>query len=395
MAKSPKVVDFSTHFSGPVAARWLTHLGADVIKVEHPVVGDGNRKFGPMFHEDSVHHLYLNAGTRSLAMAWQSPEWPRTVQALANWADVVIVGNRPAQAERLGIDAAAMLGHNPALVYCMITGYGLDGEWAALPAHGLNMDALAGAVLLKRDDGDLRVSHRYRSVGTTVAGIEAALGIYAALHRRAQGQGGQVVQVSIWEAALAWQWRDLVTQANLGHAWTEYQDLGSRYAVYTTQDDKALLVCPIEQRFWEQFCDVLGLPADIKARGDWSGGMDLGADYRSLGESQLIAGVIRTRPQSVWLERLRAAQVPVSPVLDYTEAMASAHAQANGVMGSYQIHGHTASMPVPPVSITPVDSGVDGATLAASHRAKSECVPRPPDLGEHNREILMELGLEP
>lgn len=395
MVKSPRVVDFSTHFSGPVAGRWLAHLGADVIKVEHPVIGDGNRKFGPKFHEDSVHHLYLNAGTRSLAMAWQSPAWPRTVQALASWADVVIVGNRPEQAQRLGIDAAALLEHNPALVYCMITGYGLAGEWAALPAHGLNMDALAGSVMLERGKGHFRVSPRYRSVGTTVAGIEAALGIYAALHRRTQGQGGQVVQVSIWEAALAWQWRDLVTQANLGHAWTEYQDLGARYAVYTTQDDKALLVCPIEQRFWEPFCDVLDLPAEVKARGDWSSGMDLGADYRDQGESQLIAGVIRTRPQSQWLDRLRAAQVPVSAVLDYTEAMASTHAQVNGVMGTYQFHGRTVTTPVPPVSVTAADTQRDWATLAASHRAKSEGVQRPPELGEHNREILKELGLEP
>lgn len=395
MIKSPKVVDFSTHFSGPVASRRLVHLGADVIKVEHPFKGDGNRKFPPLFHEDSVHHLYLNAGTRSLAMDWKSPEWPGTVLALARWADVIIVGNHPTQAKRLGIDAAALLAHNPELIYCMITGYGLDGEWAKLPAHGLNMDALAGSVALDHGPEGARVSNRYRSVGTTVAGIEAAMGIYAALHRRAQGEGGQVVQVSIWEAALAWQWRDVVTQANLGHSWTEYQDLGSRYAVYTTQDEKALLVCPIEQRFWTRFCDVLSLPPEVKARGNWEDGIDLGADYVAQGEQRLIADVMHTRSQAGWLELLREVEVPVSPVLDYVEAMASTHAQANGVMAHYQLRDRTVATPVPPVSITPAGPDMDYIALADSHRSKAMNAQRPPELGEHNEEILRELRFVP
>lgn len=191
----PRVADFSTHFSGPVCSRQMVQLGANVIKIEHPVHGDGNRGFPPLFQGEGLHHLHLNAGTRSLAVTPGTPgtpEWTRAVAAIAKWADVVIVGNRPSTAMRLGIDFMNLQKINPQLVYCLISGYGLEGEWAALPAHGLNMDALAGTLDLDWKDGVPSVPHNYRSVGTTLAGIQAALGIYAALDKRSRGAGGQV-----------------------------------------------------------------------------------------------------------------------------------------------------------------------------------------------------------
>ncbi len=237
--KRPRVADFSTHLSGPIASRQMVHLGADVIKIEHPRFGDGNRDFQPYFHGEGVHHLCLNPGTRSLAVDSKSPEWPDIVRAIAKWADVVIVGNRPENAKRMGIDMVSMTRHNPELIYCLITGYGLEGEFASMPAHGLNMDALAGTVPTEMNGDRPDIPEHFRTAGTTLAGVEAALGIYAALHRRSQGQGGQVVHVPVWEAALSWMWRDLGTHANVGKQWTPYRDLGSRYCVYGTRDDKA------------------------------------------------------------------------------------------------------------------------------------------------------------
>lgn len=393
----PKVADFSTHFSGPVCSRQMVQLGADVIKIEHPVHGDGNRGFPPMFKGDGLHHLHLNAGTRSLALTPGTPEWDRFVPAIARWADVVIVGNRPTTALRLGIDFRSLLKVNPDLVYCLISGYGLEGEWAGLPAHGLNMDALAGTVPLDWKDGIPQVPQAYRSVGTTLAGIQAALGIYAALDKRSRGEKGQVVHVSIWEAALSWMWRDLATHANTGKPWTAYQDLGSRYAVYAAADGKAILVCPIEKRFWEKFCDVLELPQDLKARGDWSQGTDAGVAYSALGEREQIQQRLLTRHSADWLARLGAADIPVAPILDWSEAMHSPHAQANGVMARYQHHGHPVDVPTTPVSISAAANLACGgyAALAQAHRDKSRLVRPPPELGEHNHEMLKELGIDP
>jgi len=395
MHKSPRVVDFSTHLSGPVASRRLVQMGADVIKVEHPVHGDGNRQFPPMFHEDGIHHLSLNPGTRSLAIERRSPLWPRVVAAAARWADVVIVGNHPQQAQRMGLDVASVLAINDQLVYCAITGYGVAGEWAFLPAHGLNMDALAGSLALEWADGKPEIPERYRSVGTTMAGVEAVAGIYAALLRRSQGGGGQIVHVSIWEAALAAQWRDQATFANLQEAWPNYRDLGSRYAVYGTKDGQAILVCPIERRFWESFCKVLELPDEVRGRGDWSSGVDMGGAYAALGERELIGAHMARRDRDEWIALLSAAQVPVAPVLDWREAMYSPHAAANGTLATYSQHGDEVRVPVPPTSITSASAIKAGLTLGEAHRRKAENFQRAPDLGEHSEEILREWGVEP
>lgn len=393
--KSPRVADFSTHLSGPIASRHMVQLGADVIKIENAKVGDGNRDFPPYFHEEGIHHLSLNPGTRSLAIDVKSPRWPKVVEAVARWADVVIVGNRPANAQRMGIDFPSMTRHNPDLIYCLITGYGVDGEWAGHPAHGLNMDALAGTVPLDRNGDRPDVPEYFRTAGTTLAGVEAAMAIYAALHRRTQGGGGQVIHLSVWESALSWMWRDLATYANLGRQWTPYRQLGSRYCVYGTRDDKALLVAPSERHFWERFCDALELPAEMRARGDWRSGSDMGENYVALGEREIIQSKIRQRTCAEWVGILAKADLPFSPILHWSEAMATPHAQANGVMTEYEYRGRTVKVPVTPVSITPSadlsETGYEG--LAQAHRDKVRNVRRPPTLGENNEEILRELGV--
>jgi crotonobetainyl-CoA:carnitine CoA-transferase CaiB-like acyl-CoA transferase len=390
--KSPRIVDFSTHFSGPVASRQLVQLGADVIKVENPRHGDGNRG-EPSTDGIGIHHLYLNPGTRSIAVDAKSEGWPALVKALTGWADVVIVGNRAASAKRMGIDFATLREHNPELVYCLITGYGLDGPLAEFPAHGLNMDALAGAVPVEWEDGRPVAPESYRSVGTTLAGIEAAIGIYAALHRRDRGAGAQFVHVSVWESALAWMWRDLTQYANTGERWQIYKGLGSRYCMYKTADDAAVLVCPLEKHFWERFCDVVGLE-HLKSRGDWSdAGMDYGRAYTGEREEIQERMVTKTRPE--WVALLAEADVPVAPVLDWREAMDTEHARANGVMAEYEYHGRTFRIPTTPVSIVSASDGdVSLEHLADRHRRKHEVLTPPPDLGEQTDEILEELGAE-
>jgi len=393
--KGPRVADFSTHLPGPVASHQMVQLGADVIKVEHPKWGDGNRDVAPYFDGEGLHHLALNPGARSLTLDSRSPQWARVVEALAKWSDVVIVGNRPATAQRLGLDFTSLLRHNPRLVYCLISGYGIAGEWASYPAHGLNVDALAGTIALEDSGGRPDVPEHYRTVGTTAAGLQAALGVYAALYRRDQGGGGQVVHVSIWEAALAFMWRDTSTFANTGKAWPAYRSFGSRYAIYGASDGKALLVCPTEKHFWERFCDALALPPEMRARGNWASGSDMGGDYVVLGEREAIQARIATRPRDEWVAVLADADIPVAPVLDWREAMASDHAASNGVMTGYEYKGRQVRVPTAPVSVT---AGADLAgggyeALAEAHRRKGESVGRAPHLGEHNAEILRELGL--
>jgi crotonobetainyl-CoA:carnitine CoA-transferase CaiB-like acyl-CoA transferase len=385
MTPTLRVVDFSTHLSGPMASQLLRQLGADIVKIENTGDGDGNRGMAPLIAGKGMFHVALNSGARSISISKRSPHWLEVVRASAAWADAVIVGARPDDARTLGIDYDTLTDANPSLVYCAISGYGEDGPLSAYPAHGQQPDALAGMVPVTWVDGSPETPAGWRSTGTTLAAVFAALGVLAALRTQLTDPGPKYVSVSLWGAALWWKWRDLNTSANLGHGWHDYRDLGSRYAMYPTRDERALIVCPIERKFWESFCDVVGLPDASKAKGRWDASrMDFGEGPGYAEERVLIADRLRTRPLDEWTALLGEAGVPFAPVLTAAEAMESPHARHHGVLAATSVDGTPARVATSPLSV--------GA--AQPRRDAARELPPAPALGEHTREFLTELGLD-
>lgn len=371
-----RVVDFTRYMPGPVAGRLLRDLGAEVIKVENPKTGDATRGFAPYIHGEGLFHVSLNAGIRSLALSSRAPEWPRVIEALARWADVVLVGGLPEGLRKLGLDFASLVETNPRIVHCNVTGYGEDGPLRALPAHGLNPDAYAGIVPLEWRDGLPYPQAMYQSAGAPLAGVFAALGILAALRRRDATGEPQRLSVSLLGAAIWWNWRNVGTFANLGEPWFSYASFGGRYATYETGDGKIILVCPIEKVFWETFCGVLELPEDWKVRGKWGRSeMDHGMDYPW--ERAEIAKRIREKPRAHWEETFVRAQIPFACVLSLEEALESEQVRAIGALREVSVHGNPARIPSMPVRF----AGAAEETL------------RTPDLGEHTEEILARLGI--
>jgi alpha-methylacyl-CoA racemase len=127
----PRILDFSTHLSGPIASCLLRDLGAEVIKVENPRTGDGLRDLLPRIATTGKYHAGLNAGARSLAISTRSEHWSGVVAACAGWADAVTVGSRPVDARKRGLDFATLRAANPELVYCSVSGHGAAGPWTA------------------------------------------------------------------------------------------------------------------------------------------------------------------------------------------------------------------------------------------------------------------------
>ncbi len=383
-----RIVDFSTHLSGPLATHLLTELGATVIKVENPHTGDGNRLDGELIEGAGVMHLALNAGARSLTLDLKSPEAPDVIAACARWADAVVVGQRPADARRRGMDFATMQRANPRIVYCALSGFGDQGPWKDLTAHGQTMDTWAGLVPVV--DGPLQPETRrgWRTAGTTLGGVFAAMGVLAGLVKRERGVNhAQYVSVSIWQSAMWWSWRDLTTYANLGTPWLDYTDLGSRYSFYSTSDGRAVLLAPLEKRFWERFCDLLDLPSAWKEVGHWEAtGMTHGAGEAFDHERPVIAEAIRRHPLAHWIPLLEEAEIPFAPVLTVQEAMDSEHAEVNGVLRETSVGGKPVRIPAVPVRFAEADDAVPGRLPPLSP---------PPGLGEQSDEILAELGLPP
>jgi len=379
-----KIVDFSTHMSGPLASQLLSQLGADVVKIENPRVGDGNRGLLPLIHGVGMFHHALSSGARSAAVDRKSPDWPRVVAAAAAWADVVIVGSRPSDSARRGLDFASLVKSNPNLVYCAISGYGEAGPWQDITAHGLNPDAFAGLVPTEWSDNIPAPIPSYQSIGAPLSGVFAALGILAALRERDQGGGARYVHCSLWEAAMWFSWRNLATFANLGEPWPAYRDLGSRYAMYGTSDHRAILVCPVERHFWERFCDLAQLPEGWKSVGDWSvSGMYNGTGPEQAEERRQIQARISERTLAEWIAKLNGAEIPFAPVLTIAESLASEHAVANGVMRAERFDGREVSIPSIPVRVV----SAPGEGLVRDELARA------PGLGENTAEMLAEWGV--
>ncbi|MGX6508930.1 CoA transferase [Rhodococcus sp. SJ-2] len=376
-----------------MASRALVHLGADVVKVENPVRGDGNRQVGNPFADASDVHHALNAGTRSIALDRRSAAWPLVVDALARWADVVIVGARPEDARKRGVDAETLLGNNPGLVYCSVTGYGDDGPWSQMPAHGLQPDVMAGLVEVEWHDGMPRVPSSYHAHGAALAGIWAALGIQAALLRRLRGEPGQVVTVSLWEAALSWMWRE--TQAGLNNLPSRpaFQAMGSRYRMYACSDGRVLLVCPIERKYWERFVDIVGLHESYRKIGSWERGADYGADRDD--ETIVVAAALATRPADEWEELFAASGVPAAMVRTVREAVDTDHARHLGVSNPVVLAEGIYTAPLTPVAVVPVDGGYPGIeTMARRRRERGAGLTAAPELGADTADVLDELGLQ-
>jgi len=381
-----RIVDFSTHLSGPLATHLLCELGAEVIKVENPRTGDGNRGMFDVGDGMGLMHLALNSGARSLAVDRHSEQWPMVIAACARWADAVVVGARPVDARRRGIDFEALRAHNPELIYCSISGFGDHGPWADLTAHGQTIDSYAGQV--RTTDGPIQPETQagWRSAGTTLGAMFAAMGILAAVHRRDRGVGAaQYLGVSLWHAAMWWSWRDLTSLANTGERWLDYSDLGSRYSLYRTGDGRVALVAPSEQRFWEAFVDLTGLPAEWKSFGEWSAsGMDHGAGDAYAHERPVIAQRLATRTLEEWASVFATAEIPFAPILSLEEALASEHAQVNGVLRSTTTPaGREYRLPAAPIRIADDDQAL----------GLPDPISPPPEIGADTEALLAELGI--
>ena len=294
------MLDLSIWRPGPYATSLLVALGADVLKVEPPG-GDPMRRYAGLF--DAV-----NAGKRSIVLDLKREDDRARAVALADQADVLVEGFRPGVMSRLGLGDTETRARNPALVYCSISGYGREGFRSSLPGHDVNYQAWAGSLT---PDGGTATAPPLPSADLA-AGMTAAFGICAAVIGRAASGHGTSLDISMTDVMSTW-----TGAASTGAAGTTDSGVTPGYGLFATADGGQVALGVVdEQHFWDALCAALGLGALV--------GLDFEERTRRGATLQRAVGVtIAARERDQLVAELVAAGVPVAPVLDRAEMLAS------------------------------------------------------------------------
>lgn len=363
------VADFSRVLAGPLCTMTLGDLGADVIKVERPHVGDDTRAWGPPFvAEGSTYYLGLNRNKRSVTLDLGDPGDVELARRLAGRADVVVQSFRPGLMARWGLDHETVARTNPGVVTCSISAFGSGEAAAGQPGYDLLLQAMSGLMSIT---GDPDPVGRPVKVGSAVidmvCGLYATTGILAALQARERTGAGQHVEVSLMDAGLA----SLLNQASAYViAGVVPGRLGNQHpsiAPYETFDaaDQPFALAVGNDALFARLCGVVGRP-ELATDPAFATNEQRLAHREEL--TTLLEGIFHTRPASEWVEQLRAAGVPAGPIHDVSQAFAFAEA----------------------LGLEPIDE-TDGVRTVRSPLRMDGTPPtvrrRPPRLGEHDADV--------
>lgn len=318
-----RILDLSRLLPGGACTRLLADLGAEIIKVERPEVGDDVRHEHPMLADGvSAVHQFLDAGKRSVALDLKDPADVAVALDLAARCDAVLESFRPGVAARLGIGPEDVAARNPAAVYVSLTGYGQDGPRAPAAGHDLDYCAYAGALsTVGTPDGTPAMSGVLTAdmTGGTLAATAILAGIVRA---RTSGVGGHV-DVALQEAA---HWAlALPTAQHLvdGSGWEPGRGMLNGalpcYRLYRCGDDLYLAVAALEKRFWARLVELIDRDDLVERRADPAVGEEL-------------AALFATRPRAEWLALLEDEDTCVAPVNTLAEAVADPHLTARQVL---------------------------------------------------------------
>lgn len=372
------VLDFSQFLSGPSAGLRLADFGAEVIKIERPGIGDICRQLyvsDVMIEGESTIFHAINRNKKSYAADLKNPVDLEKVKQLIKKADVMMHNFRPGVMERIGIDYETVKALNPSIVYAEISGYGNEGPWRDLPGQDLLVQSVAGLTWLSNNKGTPPTPMGV-AVVDILAGTQAAQGILAALYQRAVSGEGALVQVSMLEAILDFQFEVLTCFYNDGNELPERSKLSNGnpyiaapYGIYETASGYLALSMgnvPLLGRLTG--CDELLKYTDPA---DWY-------DKRDEIKSILSAELLRQSAE-YWLSVLIPADVWCAKVLDYDQLRKEeSYRELNMEIKVKTVNGIT-------VTTTRCPIRVDGELLVSSAGA--------PLLGEHNREIEERFGL--
>lgn len=375
-----RILDFSHVLAGPIATHFLCMQGADVIKVESGK-GDTMRNYGGESHAEGMAPSFVtvNTGKRSIVLDLKDPEQLDVARKLVGWADVLVENFRPGVMERLGLGPAACKEINPALVYCSISGFGQTGPLRGNPAIDQIIQSMSGLMEVSGDPGDSPMRVGFPIVDT-FTGLLAAFAITSALLQRHSSNTGQYIDIAMLDASLVMMMSIVGPYLIAGIQPRRTGNLG--YSKSPTADtfptgEGQITIGAVRQEQFEDLCRVIerqDLVADDRFK-----------DRRSRqvhAEALRVEVIVALRAHSAleWEHRLNEAGVAAGAVRTLSQALDLDHVAQRGLLQPTAIPGAS-------------DAAVLRTGFLFAHDGAGASRP-PPRLGEHTREVLMEIGCE-
>jgi crotonobetainyl-CoA:carnitine CoA-transferase CaiB-like acyl-CoA transferase len=330
-----KVLDLSKLLPGPWCTQMLGDFGADVIKIEQPVVGDPARHNPPVFTGESTYFATVNNNKRSIALDLTRPEDREIAHRLIAGADIMVESFRRGVPERLQIDYETARKINPAIIFCSITGFGQTGPFAGIPGHDLVVQSVTG-IMGAADNGLGVAPVPSFQTGDYLAATYAVIAVLAALRQRDATGAGAYLDISMFDSMFSMS--NIVGGSALaraaGHRGDNRMEVfghNPRYSTYPTKDGKAVAVSLLEKGIWAEFCTLIERP-DLVAE-------DEGPQHRHTLHGDraeiyraVIGEICLSRPRDELVDWLVSHNVPITPIYSPEEALASPHVRARGLV---------------------------------------------------------------
>ncbi|MDQ0038793.1 formyl-CoA transferase [Variovorax boronicumulans] len=388
-----KVLDLSRVLAGPWCTQILADLGADVIKIERPGVGDDTRTWGPPFIKDAdgndtdqaSYFTACNRNKRSVTVDMATADGQALLQQMAAQADIVVENFKTGGLKQYGLDQESLRAANPRLIYCSVTGFGHDGPYAERAGYDLMIQAMTGMMSItgRPDDvpggGPLRVGVALTDLFT---GVYASTAILAALQVRDRTGEGQHIDMALLDVGMAILANQASAFLNTGKAPQRQGNTHPSLAPYQdfpTLDGSMLLAIGNNGQF-ARFCEAAG-------HAEWAADARFATNTLRVKHRGVLIPMMeeltRTRITADWVTLLEDKAVPCGPINDIAQAFDDAQVKARGL---------AVTLP------RDAGDGIASITGVASPLRLSATPPvlrhAPPALGQHTREVLAEFGID-
>ncbi len=371
-----RVLDLSRILAGPYCTMTLGDLGAEVIKVERPGMGDDTRTWGPPFAGgESAYYLCCNRNKKSITIDLKNPRGCELVKELAQTSDVVIENFTPGFMKRLGLDYETLREDNSRLIYCSITAYGQDGPYRDRPGYDMVLSAVGGLMGITGPEGGEPCKVGV-AITDVVTGVYASGAIMAALLRRERGGRGQYIDCSLLDvqvAALANIASNYLVAGKEAQRWGTAHESIIPYQVFRAKD-RPIAIAAANQKLWESFCQAIG-------KQEWTEDPRFESNPKRVeNRTELvarIAEVIAQKSCDEWVELFVDASIPCGPVNNMEDLFADP-----------QVLHREMVVDVPHETIGTLR--LSGVPIKYSETPASVRLP-PPLLGQHTDEILVDV----